>query len=312
MYRRMEFLLGEKSASMLVPHRGAPRVHAELEKALHEPSLYDEVLRLLARRGARGSGGRAGPRRLAAVRAVDAGSRPSGPAIYSGDAGARTRPAGRGVDRGRRAGVALAQRPPGGDAARDGRQDRHGRLRRGRLAGEAGRRRTCSRSCGRRGQPCLSRAIAAGRRPATARWTPPDELRRTLRARFVLDDAVYLDGNSLGALPRSVPARVEDVVRRAVGAAAHPVLGRERLVDGARADRRPDRAAGRRGARADRGRRLHQRQHLQGTLWARSAGGRPRGAERPGRDRSSTRRRSPPTATSPRPPPGSPAAPCGR
>lgn len=51
MYRRMEFLLGEKSASMLVPHRAAPRVHAELEKALHEPSLYDEVLRLLDRRG---------------------------------------------------------------------------------------------------------------------------------------------------------------------------------------------------------------------------------------------------------------------
>ncbi|MFB7502715.1 tryptophan 2,3-dioxygenase family protein [Streptomyces broussonetiae] len=51
MYRRMEFLLGEKSASMLVPHRGAPRAHAELEKALHEPSLYDEVLRLMARRG---------------------------------------------------------------------------------------------------------------------------------------------------------------------------------------------------------------------------------------------------------------------
>ncbi|MGW4887610.1 tryptophan 2,3-dioxygenase family protein [Streptomyces murinus] len=51
MYRRMEFLLGEKSASMLVPHRGAHRAHAELEKALHEPSLYDEVLRLLARRG---------------------------------------------------------------------------------------------------------------------------------------------------------------------------------------------------------------------------------------------------------------------
>ncbi len=51
MYRRMEFLLGEKSASMLVPHRGSPRVHAELEKALHEPSLYDEVVRLLARRG---------------------------------------------------------------------------------------------------------------------------------------------------------------------------------------------------------------------------------------------------------------------
>ncbi|MDJ0467029.1 tryptophan 2,3-dioxygenase family protein [Streptomyces sp. H27-C3] len=51
MYRRMEFLLGDKSASMLVPHRGAPRVHAELEKALQEPGLYDEALRFLARRG---------------------------------------------------------------------------------------------------------------------------------------------------------------------------------------------------------------------------------------------------------------------
>ncbi|MBL1087499.1 tryptophan 2,3-dioxygenase [Streptomyces actinomycinicus] len=51
MYRRLEFLLGEKSSSMLVPHRGAPRAHAELEKALQEPSLYDEVVRLLARRG---------------------------------------------------------------------------------------------------------------------------------------------------------------------------------------------------------------------------------------------------------------------
>ncbi len=51
MYRRMEFLIGDKSASMLVPHRGAPRVHAEMEKALGEPGLYDEALALLARRG---------------------------------------------------------------------------------------------------------------------------------------------------------------------------------------------------------------------------------------------------------------------
>lgn len=51
MYRRFEFLLGEKSASMLVPHRGAPRAYAELEKALYRPSLYDEALRLLARWG---------------------------------------------------------------------------------------------------------------------------------------------------------------------------------------------------------------------------------------------------------------------
>ncbi|MET9292786.1 kynureninase [Streptomyces sp. NPDC003077] len=33
-----------------------------------------------------------------------------------------------------------------------------------------------------------------------------------LRARFVLDDAVYLDGNSLGALPRAVPGRVAEVI----------------------------------------------------------------------------------------------------
>lgn len=50
-YRRLEFLLGEKSAAMLTPYRGAPREGAELEKALREPSLYDEVLRYLARLG---------------------------------------------------------------------------------------------------------------------------------------------------------------------------------------------------------------------------------------------------------------------
>ncbi|MGQ4481066.1 kynureninase [Streptomyces sp. SAS_276] len=38
-----------------------------------------------------------------------------------------------------------------------------------------------------------------------------------VRAQFVLDDVVYLDGNSLGALPAGVPGRVEDVVRRQWG-----------------------------------------------------------------------------------------------
>jgi tryptophan 2,3-dioxygenase len=51
MYRQLEFVLGDKSASLLQPHRAVPAVHAELERALHEPSLYDEVLAYLARRG---------------------------------------------------------------------------------------------------------------------------------------------------------------------------------------------------------------------------------------------------------------------
>ncbi|MFR9676346.1 kynureninase [Streptomyces sp. TR02-1] len=40
---------------------------------------------------------------------------------------------------------------------------------------------------------------------------------RAKRAEFVLDDTVYLDGNSLGALPAAVPGRLADVVRQEWG-----------------------------------------------------------------------------------------------
>ncbi|CAM5341965.1 Orotate phosphoribosyltransferase [Streptomyces alboniger] len=66
--------------------------------------------------------------------------------------------------------------------------------------------RTCSRSCGRRA-PMSELAFKARELDAG------DEL-AGVRARFVLDEAVYLDRNSLGALPTVVPGRVEDVVRR--------------------------------------------------------------------------------------------------
>ncbi|MEV2234658.1 aminotransferase class V-fold PLP-dependent enzyme [Streptomyces phaeochromogenes] len=53
-------------------------------------------------------------------------------------------------------------------------------------------------------------------RPKAEKLDATDEL-AGMRAQFVLDDTVYLDGNSLGALPRSVPGRIEDVVRRQWG-----------------------------------------------------------------------------------------------
>ena len=50
-YRVLEFRLGAKDARMLLPHRHKPEIHARLERALREPSLYDEALALLRRRG---------------------------------------------------------------------------------------------------------------------------------------------------------------------------------------------------------------------------------------------------------------------
>jgi tryptophan 2,3-dioxygenase len=50
-YRLVEFRLGAKDAKMVLPHRHQPEIQARLTAALNEPSLYDEALRLLARRG---------------------------------------------------------------------------------------------------------------------------------------------------------------------------------------------------------------------------------------------------------------------
>ena len=50
-YRCIEFALGNKNPAMLKPHANHPARLAEVEAAWRAPSLYDEALRLLARRG---------------------------------------------------------------------------------------------------------------------------------------------------------------------------------------------------------------------------------------------------------------------
>jgi tryptophan 2,3-dioxygenase len=50
-YRAIEFLLGNKDAVKMEPHRHRPELFGELERLHREPSLYDEAIRLLARRG---------------------------------------------------------------------------------------------------------------------------------------------------------------------------------------------------------------------------------------------------------------------
>src|SRR5580765_7865599 len=49
-YRCIEFMLGNKNAAMLKPHGHRPDLLAKVEAAWRAPSLYDESLRLLARR----------------------------------------------------------------------------------------------------------------------------------------------------------------------------------------------------------------------------------------------------------------------
>ena len=50
-YRCIEFSLGNKNALMLAPHAHRSDLLAQVQAAYQAPSLYDEALRLLARRG---------------------------------------------------------------------------------------------------------------------------------------------------------------------------------------------------------------------------------------------------------------------
>jgi tryptophan 2,3-dioxygenase len=50
-YRELEFLLGNKREDLLLVHSGDTEITERLTAVLQSPSLYDELLRLLARRG---------------------------------------------------------------------------------------------------------------------------------------------------------------------------------------------------------------------------------------------------------------------
>ena len=50
-YRLLELPLGNRNAARIAPHRHDPALAARLEAALQQPSLYDDAIRLLARRG---------------------------------------------------------------------------------------------------------------------------------------------------------------------------------------------------------------------------------------------------------------------
>jgi tryptophan 2,3-dioxygenase len=50
-YRQLEFILGNKNPVMVKPHAHREDVEALVRRALEQPSLYDEAIRLLVRRG---------------------------------------------------------------------------------------------------------------------------------------------------------------------------------------------------------------------------------------------------------------------
>lgn len=50
-YRRLEFVLGKKDARLIRPYRASERISGMLAETLRAPSVYDEAIRLLHRRG---------------------------------------------------------------------------------------------------------------------------------------------------------------------------------------------------------------------------------------------------------------------
>ncbi len=50
-YRMLEFVIGNKNADLIEVHQRDPQAYDALNRALHSPSIYDESLRLLSRRG---------------------------------------------------------------------------------------------------------------------------------------------------------------------------------------------------------------------------------------------------------------------
>jgi tryptophan 2,3-dioxygenase len=47
----LEFIVGNKNAGTIVVHQRDPQAYEALKRSLNTPSLYDEALRLLSRRG---------------------------------------------------------------------------------------------------------------------------------------------------------------------------------------------------------------------------------------------------------------------
>ena len=60
-----------------------------------------------------------------------------------------------------------------------------------------------------------------------------DPLGRFKEAFDLPDGVIYLDGNSLGPLPKATPARLEEVARKGVGRRSDQILG-QAWLDGLR------------------------------------------------------------------------------